>query len=124
VLVLLALVADVALVTAFALTGRASHGESPLIGLATTAWPFLAGLAIGWLASRAWRAPIAPLRTGIPVWLITVVGGMFFRVLSGQGVALSFLIVTTIVLGVALIGWRGLSALARRLASRARTRTR
>lgn len=111
-LVVVAALADVALVLVFVLIGRAEHDSGPVVAALTTAWPFLAGLAIGWLAARAWRAPLAPVRTGVPLWACAVVGGMLFRVVSGQGVALSFLLVTAIVLGAFLIGWRALVALA------------
>ncbi|WP_435526210.1 DUF3054 domain-containing protein [Microbacterium elymi] len=71
------LVADIVLVVVFAVIGRASHSEDVLpIGILTTAWPFLLGLVIGWGVTLAWRAPTAPVRTGIPVWLITVAIGM------------------------------------------------
>lgn len=102
---------DVVLVTVFAAIGRASHTEAMFAGLATTAGPFLAALVIGWLVSLAWRAPRAVVRTGIPVWVVTVVGGMLLRALSGQGVQVAFVIVATIVLLVLLVGWRAIAAL-------------
>ena len=86
--VLLSLAADVVLVVVFAAIGRLSHHEAVLPGLLETAWPFLAGLALGWLISLAWRAPLAPVRTGLPVWALTVAAGMVLRAVSGQGVAL------------------------------------
>lgn len=101
-----ALAIDAVLVTIFAAIGRASHDESPVEGLFTTAWPFLAGLAIAWVAMLAWRNPIAITRVGIPVWLLTVALGMAFRIVSGQGTALPFIIVATITLGLLLLGWR------------------
>lgn len=111
----LAAVADFALVVVFALIGRASHGETLTIaGIAETAWPFLAGLAVGWLVTFAWRAPLAPVRTGVGVWAITVVGGMLLRAVSGQGVALAFVIVAGAVLVAFLVGWRAIAALTRR----------
>lgn len=114
----LAIAADAVLVIAFAAIGRASHDEGVLgawgAGLATTAWPFLAALAVGWLASVGWRAPLAPLRTGVPLWLVTVVGGMLLRALSGQGTAVPFIVVAALTLLVLLVGWRALAALVRR----------
>ena len=112
--VLAALGLDVALVVVFALAGRASHGEHVLSGLATTAWPFLAALAVGWIVSLAWRRPAAPWRTGIPVWIATVAGGMLLRAVSGQGVQLAFVVVAAVVLAVFLIGWRLVATLVRR----------
>ena len=54
----LAVAIDVCCVLVFVIIGRASHtkGEN-LAGIASTAWPFLAGLAGGWLAARAWPQP-------------------------------------------------------------------
>ncbi|WP_081882204.1 DUF3054 domain-containing protein [Cryobacterium sp. MLB-32] len=98
------------------LIGRASHGEG-LLGTLNTWWPFLGGLLIGWLVMRAWRSPQRIVWTGIGIWLATVVGGLLLRVVSGQGVQLSFAIVTTITLGVFLIGWRGLALLVGRLSA-------
>lgn len=105
----LALVLDVVLVVVFAATGRASHDSDVLAGLWQTSWPFLAGLALGWLIARGWRAPTAPLRTGAIVWAATVIGGMLLRAVSGQGTAVPFIVVATLTLLVALVGWRALA---------------
>ncbi len=115
--VIVAAVVDAALVLVFALVGRASHGEG-LLGILTTWWPFLGGLAIGWLVLRAWRSPRRIVWTGVGVWLFTVAGGMLLRIASGQGVQLSFIIVATIVLGVFLLGWRAIALLAIRMRRR------
>jgi len=112
--VIVSAVIDAGLVLVFALVGRASHGEG-LLGVLTTWWPFLGGLAIGWLVLRAWRDPRRIVWTGVGVWLCTVAGGMLLRIASGQGVQLSFIIVATIVLGVFLLGWRALALLATRM---------
>lgn len=116
----LALIIDVVLVVVFAAIGRATHDGDVLgpfgSGLATTAWPFAVALLVGWLATRAWRRPVAVVKTGLPVWAITVALGMLLRALSGQGVAVAFVIVATITLAVLLLGWRAIA----RLASRSR----
>ena len=72
----LGVLADVLCVLAFVVIGRASHqaGES-LAGVTSTAWPFLAGLAAGEAATRAWRRPAALVPTGVGVWLATVALG-------------------------------------------------
>ena len=114
---LLALLTDAVLVTAFVLIGRASHSEG-LLGTLITLWPFLVALAAGWLLTRAWRAPLRIVRTGLLVWVATVGLGLALRVASGQGVQLSFVIVTTIVLGVFLLGWRGVALLIARARAR------
>ncbi|MCC2031135.1 DUF3054 domain-containing protein [Microbacterium sp. BWT-G7] len=112
--VLGALAADIVLVAAFAAIGRASHDSDVWFGLWQTAWPFLAGLGVGWLATLAWRAPLAPVRTGLGVWIATVAGGMLLRAASGQGTALPFVVVASVTLLVALVGWRLIVTLIRR----------
>lgn len=112
-----AAVVDVVLVAAFVAIGRASHREDQSAFL-VTAWPFLAGLAVGWLAARAWRAPFAVVRAGVPAWLATVAVGMVLRAVAGQGVQPSFVVVATIVLGAFLLGWRALLIALDRASSR------
>ena len=103
---------DVALVVVFAIIGRASHGEDlSVAGIAVTAWPFLAGVVVGWLVTRAWLAPANPLRTGLGVWALTVASGMLLRGVAGQGVEVAFVIVASIVLLLLLVGWRVLASL-------------
>jgi hypothetical protein len=117
--ILAAAAADVLLVLVFVLIGRRSHDESDaLLGLLTTLWPFLAGAAAGWLASLAWRRPLAVVPSGLVVWASTVVVGMLLRVVSGQGVQVSFVIVTAVVLAAFLIGWRAIVALVARVRRR------
>ena len=113
----LAAVLDVGCVLVFVIIGRASHtkGES-LAGVASTAWPFLAGLAGGWLAAglagrRAWRQPFRLWPVGVGAWLGAVVLGMAFRVVSGQGTAPAFVGVALAFLGLFLLGWRLLGRL-------------
>jgi hypothetical protein len=103
----LAAVVDLCCVLAFVIIGRASHakGES-LSGIASTAWPFLAGLAGGWLATRAWRRPVALVPSGVGAWLGAAGLGMVLRVVAGQGTAVAFVLVTLAFLGLFLIGWR------------------
>jgi hypothetical protein len=105
--ILLAALADVLIVLLFAFVGRSSHAESvDLLGVLITAWPFAAGLAVGWFVIRAWRAPATLVPTGLGVWGVAVCLGLVLRLLSGQGNALGFVVVTTVVLGVGLLGWR------------------
>jgi hypothetical protein len=98
---------DVCCVLAFVIIGRASHtkGES-LAGITSTAWPFLTGLAVGWVATRAWRGPLALSPAGVGAWLGTVAVGMVLRVISGQGTAFAFICVALAFLGLFLLGWR------------------
>lgn len=100
-------VLDICCVLLFVVIGRASHAKGEdLPGIASTAWPFLAGLGIGWLASRAWRRPGAMVPAGIAAWLGTVAFGMVLRVISGQGTAVAFIVVALAFLGATLLGWR------------------
>ncbi len=102
----LAYLVDVVLVVAFVLIGRASHNEGPL-GTLVTLWPFIAGLVIGWIGARAWHTPLVLRWTGLTIWAATVIVGMLLRAVSGQGVQFGFVVVTTLVLGIFLLGWRG-----------------
>jgi peptidoglycan/LPS O-acetylase OafA/YrhL len=114
----LALVVDIACVVVFCAIGRRSHAEGlTLGGIAETAWPFLSGTLVGWLISRAWRAPRAVAPTGVVVWLSTVVVGMLLRKVSSQGVAASFIVVASLVTAVLLLGWRLVAGLIAKRAS-------
>jgi len=118
----LAAVADLCCVLAFVIIGRASHakGES-LGGIASTAWPFLAGLLGGWLATRAWRRPLGLVPAGVGAWLGAAGLGMAVRVAAGQGTAVAFVLVALAFLGLFLLGWRAaFTRLAPRLGPRLR----
>lgn len=108
--------ADALCVLVFCAIGRRSHAEGITVtGVAETAWPFLAGTAIGWTAARAWRRPTTLAPTGVVVWLSTVVVGMALRKATSAGTALSFVVVASLSTAILLLGWRlGARALARR----------
>lgn len=80
-----------------------------MAGVARTLWPFLAGLAVGWVVVRGWRRPGAIVPTGTGVWLSTVAVGMVLRAASGQGVAVAFVFVAMAFLGLFMLGWRVLT---------------
>jgi hypothetical protein len=104
--ILPAIAVDVICILVFAIVGRSSHQEATdLLGVAHTAWPFLAGCLVGTLAGRTWRHPFS-LRSGVAVWIGTVVVGMALRLLSGAGASLSFVIVASCFLALLLLGWR------------------
>jgi hypothetical protein len=106
---------DVLCVLVFCAVGRRSHDEGlDVTGIAATAWPFLTGTVVGWLASRGWRRPTALAPTGVVVWLCTVVVGMLLRKASSAGVAASFLVVAASVTAVLLLGWRAMAEVALR----------
>ena len=103
---------DVIGVLIFCAVGRRSHDEGLNIGgVATTAWPFLAGTVVGWLVSRGWRQPTAVAPTGVIVWLCTVVVGMLLRKASSAGVAASFVVVAASITAILLLGWRAVIGL-------------
>jgi hypothetical protein len=103
----LAVILDCCCVLVFVIIGRADHTRpESLAGIASTAWPFLAGLAGGWLAARAWRQPFRLWPAGVGAWLGAVALGMLLRVVSGQGTAVAFIVVALAFLGVFLLGWR------------------
>jgi predicted permease len=104
--ILPAIAVDVICILIFAIVGRSSHQEATdLLGVAHTAWPFLAGCLVGTLLGRTWRHPFS-LRSGVAVWIGTVVVGMSLRLLTDAGVQPSFVIVASCVLALFLIGWR------------------
>ncbi|PBB08091.1 hypothetical protein CKW39_09700 [Kocuria sp. WRN011] len=99
------LIADLVLVTIFAALGRNAHEQSPW-GALETAWPFLLGALVGWVLIRAHRRPAALFPTGVVVWLSAEIIGMLLRMLTGQGTALAFVLVSLGVLGLFLLGYR------------------
>lgn len=111
-----ALAVDAVSVLVFATVGRRSHAEGLTVaGVAATAWPFLTGTALGWLVIRGWRRPTAVVPTGLAVCVATVVVGMALRKATGQGTAVSFVVVASTATATLLLGWRGIAAaLARR----------
>ncbi len=110
-----AFLVDLICVVVFCTIGRRSHAEGITVaGVAETAWPFLTGTLVGWLLSRGWQRPTALAPTGIAVWISTVVVGMVLRKLTSAGVAVSFVVVASLVTAVLLLGWRAVLAGIRR----------
>jgi DUF3054 family protein len=110
-----ALFADIVCVVVFCTIGRRSHAEGlTVVGIAQTAWPFLAGAAVGWLLIRGWRRPFVVIPTGVVVWVSTVVVGMLLRKATSAGVSASFVVVASVATAVLLLGWRATAALIRR----------
>lgn len=114
---------DVVAIAVFVVIGRSEHRHGlALLGLAQTFWPFLAGAAAGWsvyyvysrVRSADWFGgdfhPQRILPAGLVIWFCTVTVGMVLRFLLHQGVAVSFVIVAAVVLGVFLLGWRAVAA--------------
>ena len=100
---------DVAMVLAFVVMGLRTHDEpTRLADVVTTAAPFLAGLAVGWLVTR--RLPDLSPGRGALIGLVTVAIGMATRnLMFGDGTAASFVAVATAFLVGSLTGWRWLA---------------
>ncbi|TKV26841.1 DUF3054 domain-containing protein [Arthrobacter sp. NamB2] len=95
---------DVVLIVVFAASGRRTHQHGlDVSGVLETAWPFLLAYVLTALATRAWRSPAALVPTALLLWAGTVIGGLTLRALTGAGVAMSFQIVTLLVLGAFLV---------------------
>lgn len=110
---------DVVLLLLFALSGRRSHEHTlTLLGVLQTAAPFLLAFAVLTLLSRPWINHSRIWPTGILIWIGTVALGMALRVLFGGTAATAFIIVTTVVLGVFLVGRRIVTTLLARRAAR------
>lgn len=123
----LAAALDALFVLVFATLGRAEHGGGAVEPAAIweAAWPFLAALAVVWAAALIWRQPFAVLRSGLPVWIGTVVLGLVLRVVFTEGgAALPFVLVATGVLGLTLVGWRLIALPVRRVRRVRRVRAR
>lgn len=103
---------DAVLVVVFSTFGRGAHSEG--LGVTQvwgTAWPFLIGLAVGWLILLATRRAPAAVGSGVLLWLATLVVGMVIRGLGdGRVPHWSFMVVAGVVTAVLLIGWRAIRA--------------
>ncbi|MBD0860520.1 DUF3054 domain-containing protein [Gordonia sp. zg691] len=121
---------DAVAITVFVLIGRASHeeGYAPASVLHTL-WPFLIGCAAGWSITYVYAhvrssdffghdfRPDRVVPVGIVVWFCTVTVAMILRFILAQGVAVSFIIVATLVLALFLLGWRAVFAVLGRRAA-------
>lgn len=106
--------ADAAAVLVFAGVGIASHDGSLVSAFGRVVWPFAVATVLGWVMTRAWQDPARIWPTGVLIWFLTVFGGLVLRGVSGQGLAWSFALVTTLFLAMTMLGWRGLVAALRR----------
>lgn len=119
------LLIDAVLVIVFCIIGRLSHSEGVFtdpLGLVHTIWPFLVAVSVAHVVLRASRLSTERMPAGTAIWVITVAGGLGLRAVSAQGVALPFVLVATITLGVFLLGWRALGGWARRRGERRASR--
>jgi hypothetical protein len=98
---------DALVVIVFVAIGRSAHHHAMSWGgFASTAWPFAAGLLLGWawVLARGRRGSL--LASGVVVWLCTVSVGMLLRVEFGQGTAVAFVAVALGFLGALMLGAR------------------
>jgi hypothetical protein len=99
--------ADLVAVLVFVGIGRSVHAHGLSIGgMASTAWPFLAGLVVAWATLALAHRPAVSLGGGAVVCVVTVAVGMALRVVSGQGTAVAFVLVALGFLGATMGGWR------------------
>jgi hypothetical protein len=98
------LLADLLGILAFVASLRETQRDLP--GLTQTAWPFLAALVVAWLSIRAWRAPVRVAWTGVLVWAITAALGMVLRAIFQEPMEATQLFVSSVALGVFVVGWR------------------
>ena len=104
-------------VLVFAAVGRSSHAQGvDAFGVLITAAPFLLGQLVGWLAIRAWRAPLR-LPVGVAVWAGAVLVGLGVRTAFTHRLPLTFVLVAATSLALLLLGWRA----AARLVARSRS---
>jgi hypothetical protein len=110
---------DLVCVLVFVAIGRSVHDHGlKLAGTASTAWPFLSGLAAGWIVIAATRRDFVSPAGGAVACISTVAIGMVLRVVSGQGTAFAFVLVALGFLGLAMFGWRLVVAGVGRMRSR------
>jgi hypothetical protein len=98
---------DLLAVLVFVGIGRAvhTHGAS-IAGLVSTAWPFVTGLAVGWLVLSVRHRSPRSIASGAVICTLTVAVGMTLRVLANQGTAFAFVVVALCFLGAFMCGWR------------------
>lgn len=105
---------DVFLVILFAFQGRTAHESgNSIIGVLDTAWPFLGGLAVGWLITRQWKVTTGGLPVVFQIWpaaimlaAVTWAIGLLLRVIAGDTNHGAFPLVALGFLLLMMVGWR------------------
>lgn len=102
---------DIVGVILFAAIGRGSHSEAlGFVDILMTAMPFLLALAFAWIIvaitgmSRVYL--FAPTRfwiAGVLIWVLTVIGGIGFRLMAGDTATGMFVPITAVTLGVFIL---------------------
>ena len=96
-------IVDAVAVVVFVVVGQRNHdGSSDIYGIINLAAPFLIALGTSWAILRTWRRPFNRA-SFVATWAITVVGGLFLRrVIFDRCIAIAFIIVAVISLGLLL----------------------
>lgn len=68
-------------------------------------FPFWLGMTLAWLVADAGPRTMG-LGPALTVWGGTLIGGLVLRNLGGQATAAPLIVVCTVVLSFALLGWR------------------
>lgn len=101
----------------FALLARLAHDDGSgfsVLRWLDTAWPFMLGAAIVWgiLLATGTRATGRALRTGVFVWLGSLVVGLGIWAIRNAAIPhWSFILVATLMSALLLFGWRGIAQL-------------
>jgi hypothetical protein len=108
--------ADFVVVALYVTVGRLSHDEGLSAGgLLHTGWPFLVGLAGGYVGVLLSRWPALALRAGAVVSVKTVIIGLVLRYgVARDGTPLPYVIVTAVVLIGLTLAWRAVVLRTRR----------
>lgn len=108
-------VLDLAVIVVFVVLGRTEHDStavedgSAITGLVTTLAPFAIALGAAWAHPSVRRAPLA-VRSGVVIWMVSLVGGLALRSLVvGDGIAPAFIVVAAGFTALGLIGWRSIA---------------
>ncbi|GAB2498298.1 hypothetical protein CATRI_12400 [Corynebacterium atrinae] len=109
------ILADVIAILTFAILARLAHNtpEAPFttLNVLGTFWPFLLGGITGHAICYATKKPTLPIAPGgLIIWLSTAITGLgIWALRHGELPHWSFIIVASIMSGLLLIGWRGLT---------------
>ena len=101
----------------FALLARLAHDDGSgfsVLRWLDTAWPFMLGAVIVWgiLLAAGIRAAGQALRTGVVVWLGSLIVGLGIWAIRNAAIPhWSFILVATLMSALLLFGWRGIAQL-------------
>lgn len=101
----------------FALLARLAHDDGSgfsVLRWLDTAWPFMLGAVIVWgiLLAAGTRAAGQALRTGVVVWLGSLIVGLGIWAIRNAAIPhWSFILVATLMSALLLFGWRGIAQL-------------